>query len=352
MRSKGSCIHRLYYFILSGANESLAYSELKALFEIYGLVIHRAYLHTQTVLIESDVSELDTLVKIINRSGMIREGGYVLWVGDKFDPDNLTRSLRDNVNFPKWDNYWIESRCIRGLSCKDIIRQLRMVITNCLGLRVSPRSYNVIQVIGIEGFYIIGVRIAGAPTKEYYLRRPSTRPFFRSIALPVNLSRTLINLSRARQNYVFLDPFCGTGSILVEASLMGLRVLGIDINWEMVRGSRENLRNYSLNLPVIVASDALKLPIPDNSVDAIATDPPYGRAASTYGEKVKDIYKGFLKEAYRVLRRRRYLVFMAPSWLSKYVENLLCRYGFILSGRHHMYVHGGLTRIIYVVYRG
>ena len=341
---------KLYYFILSGLNESLAFSELKALLDTYNVKNYRSYLHSKLALIESNELSLEIVKKIVIRSGMIKEGGYALKIVDNMKLEDLMDTVENLTNSFKWINYWIKIINVKGLSSSTQLEKIRDHIRS-IDPRMMPRSNNVISMISIEGFYIVGLRLATIPTREFYERRPSIRPFFRSIALPVYLSRLLINLSRVKEGMTFLDPFCGTGSILIEAALMGLRTIGLDLNWEMARGSIKNLRSYELKIPFTVAGDALNLPLPDSSVDAIATDPPYGRAASTYGEKVKEVYNGFLREAYRVLRDKRYLVFMAPSWLAKHVEKLLCRYGFILCRKHHMYVHGGLTRIIYVVYK-
>ena len=341
---------KLYYFILSGLNESLAFSELKALLDTYNVKNYRSYLHSKLALIESNELSSEIVKKIVIRSGMIKEGGYALKIVDNIKLEDLMDTVEDLTNSFKWIDYWIKIINIKGLSSSIELEKIRDH-TRSIDPRMMHRSNNVISMISIEGFYIVGLRLATIPTREFYERRPSIRPFFRSIALPVYLSRLLINLSRIKEGMTFLDPFCGTGSILIEAAFMGLRTIGFDLNWEMVRGSIKNLRSYELKIPFIVVANALNLPLSDSSVDAIATDPPYGRAASTYGEKVKEIYNGFLREAYRVLRDKRYLVFMAPSWLAKFVEKLLCRYGFILCRKHHMYVHGGLTRIIYVVYK-
>ncbi len=341
---------KLYYFILSGLNEPLAFSELKALLDTYNIENYRSYLHSKLVLIESNELSSDIVKKIVYRSGMIKEGGYALKIMDSIKPEILLDIVENLTNSFKWIDYWIKIINIKGLSLSTELERIRDYIRS-VDPRMMPRSNNIINVISVEGFYIIGLRLATIPTKEFYERRPSIRPFFRSIALPVYLSRSLVNLSRVKEGMTFLDPFCGTGSILIEAALIGLRTIGLDLNWEMARGSVSNLRSYGLKIPFTIVGNALNLPLPEGSIDAIATDPPYGRAASTYGEKVKEVYNGFLREAYRVLRNRRYLVFMAPSWLARYVERLLCRYGFILCRKHYIYVHGGLTRIIYVVYK-
>lgn len=64
--------------------------------------------------------------------------------------------------------------------------------------------------------------------------------------LPPKLAQIMINLGISACNLDndklrLLDPFCGTGVVLQEASLMGLPVYGTDINRNMVDNTRTNL---------------------------------------------------------------------------------------------------------------
>lgn len=63
--------------------------------------------------------------------------------------------------------------------------------------------------------------------------------------LPPKLAQTIINLSTADTSAdkkgIVLDPFCGTGVILQEASLMGFHVYGTDIEKRMIDYTDSNL---------------------------------------------------------------------------------------------------------------
>ncbi len=79
--------------------------------------------------------------------------------------------------------------------------------------------------------------------------------------LPPKLAQTIINIAAGSRipaenstlesntsekgilepSYRVLDPFCGTGVVLQEATLMGYRVYGTDIDERMIRYSRDNL---------------------------------------------------------------------------------------------------------------
>jgi tRNA G10 N-methylase Trm11 len=64
--------------------------------------------------------------------------------------------------------------------------------------------------------------------------------------LPPKLAQTIVNLAVAtagpRPGDVVLDPFCGTGVILQEATLMGFDIYGSDLEPRMVEYSDHNLK--------------------------------------------------------------------------------------------------------------
>ena len=60
-------------------------------------------------------------------------------------------------------------------------------------------------------------------------RNPMHRPFFRSILVPRQRARCLVNLTGVQPGQRFLDPLCGTGSLLVEAALVGALACGSDV---------------------------------------------------------------------------------------------------------------------------
>lgn len=116
-------------------------------------------------------------------------------------------------------------------------------------------------------------------------RQVRHRPFFKPVSLHPKFARVLVNLSRVHDGQDLLDPFCGTGGILIEAGLVGARPIGIDAQAEEVEGAARNLEHFGVLGATIHhgrARDARALvgrPVP-----AIATDPPYGRSATTLKE--------------------------------------------------------------------
>ncbi|MBQ7802918.1 hypothetical protein IJ380_03650 [Candidatus Saccharibacteria bacterium] len=78
-----------------------------------------------------------------------------------------------------------------------------------------------------------------------YAKRDQARPARDAKVgmLPPKLAQILINLAGPLENGArILDPFCGTGVVLQEATLDGFRVLGTDLNPRMIEFSERNLR--------------------------------------------------------------------------------------------------------------
>jgi tRNA G10 N-methylase Trm11 len=98
------------------------------------------------------------------------------------------------------------------------------------------------------------------------------KPYRISTALSSRLARALVNLVRDTST-TLLDPFCGAGSILLEAQALGLSVFGVDRNSKMVGMTRQNLGFFGYQ-GLVQRGDAGDCPF---RADAIVTDLPYGR---------------------------------------------------------------------------
>ena len=179
-------------------------------------------------------------------------------------------------------------------------------------------------------------------------RRPRSRAFFHPSAIFPKLSRALVNFSGVQPGEAFLDPFCGTGSLLIEASIVGAEPIGVDIARKMVRGARRNSIKYAQPWLGVIRGDARSLPV--KTVQAVATDIPYGRASSAGGLDSGDILRWLLELAPGIIPKGRKLVVMHPKTLE--VTPILKELGGLrLEQEHEIYIHRTLTRAITVLRR-
>lgn len=191
----------------------------------------------------------------------------------------------------------------------------------------------------------VGVKLAGIDRTRFEERKVQHRPFFSPISLHPRIARSLVNLARVEPGDRVLDPFCGTGGILLEAALTGMHVVGGDVDASKVEGSRAVLEHYvGPSAYEFHAGDVGELVDSVKPVDAVVTDPPYGRAATTTGEELASLYKRALETAHALLPDGGRLVISFPSPEHAHIGRGM----FKLLETHPMYVHRSLTRHIHV----
>ena len=162
--------------------------------------------------------------------------------------------------------------------------------------------------------------------------RPCTRP---RLSMPPSLANSLINLTQAiKPNARLLDPFCGTGTILLEAANMGFTVVGLDVDYQMVACSLANLKWLTTNT---VTSARSYLVMRGNAThedelqrlglfDCIVTEPPLGPILERPPEKrhvekimreLTPFYNQALKGLSRILDNAGRIVLTTPVWKAK-----------------------------------
>ncbi|NTV24175.1 MAG: N-6 DNA methylase [Nanoarchaeota archaeon] len=178
--------------------------------------------------------------------------------------------------------------------------------------------------------------LLGNVDKGYLKRKAHLRPKMHPTSLHPGLARALVNLAGLKKGKV-MDPFCGSGGILIEAGLMGLSVTGRDIENAQIERAKKNMEFYGLDISGIKAGNALTM---SEESDAIVTDMPYGK-----GSKAKDIlrlYPEFLEAAKSMTGK---LVIMMPDFLEP--DKIVKGSGWCIIGCYKYYVHKSLTRVIF-----
>ena len=168
----------------------------------------------------------------------------------------------------------------------------------------------------------------------------SLRPYFSPISINPRFARAMINMSNCKENEILLDPFCGTGGILIEAADMGLNVVGIDLKEKMVEYSEGNLKHYGLKGRVVRA-DFEKLE--NMKFKSIVCDPPYGIASTTGGEKISNLMNRFLRIAKNKMDKGQRLVIALND------TSLLKEGKLKIVHQFKCYIHKSLTRNILVL---
>lgn len=132
--------------------------------------------------------------------------------------------------------------------------------------------------------------------------------------LPPKLARLMINLAEATEGSGILDPFCGSGTVLQEAALLGYRhLVGVDIDSKGINRTRINfswLHQQQPQLPepaLMVADISRLLSVLNNSqYEAIVTEPYLGpplrgRESLARLEQIRQELTEFYRDTLKVL---------------------------------------------------
>ncbi len=223
----------------------------------------------------------------------------------------------------------------------DIKTMEKIVADNVVGENSVDLSNPDIQIrVIISKRCHLGMSLARIDRSAFETRKVQFRPYFSPVSLHPRLARALVNLSRVKKGQSLLDPFCGTGGILIEAGLIGAKPLGSDIDKKMVEGCQKNLASLSIGDAELFCSDIREVENNIKQVDAIATDPPYGRSATTNREEVSSLYNRAFDTFTRLLRPGGFISILLPDEESiKIGEDYLN-----LKESYAMKVHKSLTR--------
>ncbi len=174
--------------------------------------------------------------------------------------------------------------------------------------------------------------------------------------LPPKLAMMMINLARLEKNQVLYDPFCGSGTIVTEAMLLGYNhIIGSDLSPQAVSDTQKNIawlsEKYNLsnqNIKVFLA-DATENnnQIKNQSIDAIVAETYLGkplrgteeiRDLELQADELRMLYEKTFKNFSRIIKPAGRVVFIFPAfrtptgWIrtecAKYVESL----GFEIDG--------------------
>ncbi|MCK4243699.1 hypothetical protein KAX03_02410 [Candidatus Bathyarchaeota archaeon] len=338
------------FFHLSGEHRSLPSAEIKAILESRNIPFKNVKELCQVLSLEADES---ALYEVYSRASYTKACGIELFQCQA-DETEILEKVREAVYdtlLQKGQTIAVRvARVQRNTPRLDVGKLERKIggkileKTNRVKVNLSAPDVFFLGII-TDGYFIFGFKMADVPPTSFEDRRLKNRPFFHPSGLHPKLARCMVNLCRATSGSLLLDPFCGTGSILIEAGMIGCKIVGSDVKPSMVEGSLTNLRHYNLDPVGLIVADALKLHF--QGVDCVATDPPYGRLASTLGSSVEKIIHGFLLSVIDILPNGGCVSISSPKGVK--IQELGERLGLEATEEHFIYVHRSLTRELAVL---
>jgi tRNA (guanine10-N2)-dimethyltransferase len=338
------------FFLLSGENPTLPVSEAKAILETEDQPYKVVELMDQVLRLEASV---ESVKAVPVRAAFTRLCALELFVSEANHAD-IVRVVEETdfksvlksgesfvVRINRIKNYADQTINTMNLEVslgRQILNQTPEVKVN---LKHPDKTF--IGIITDEKL-VFGLKLTEVSSKTFSERRPRKKPFFHPSAMSSKLARCMVNLAHAKAEGTMLDPFCGTGSSLIEATYIGCCALGVDAAKRMVLGCRENLRFFNINAEGLFLADARKLPF--YKVDCIVTDPPYGRSASTLKSTTQELVHDVLVTSYNLLSEGHRVCIASPKTLN--ISAIGTSIGFKHVESHFAYVHSTLTREVAV----
>lgn len=188
----------------------------------------------------------------------------------------------------------------------------------------------------------------------YDKRKFNKKPFRHPSTLHPKIARAVVNLAVKNKKEKIIDPFCGSGSLLIEAGIMGMEIEGCDIDRTMIEGCKKNLEYFGINKYKLKIEDAMSI----RDAEYIAADLPYGlnSRAQSSGEKIsmklasnkprlEKFYLKFLKRLKRIRIKRAAIIFPDFVDYRKIAEDS----GLKIKNIFSVYIHKSLTRKIVIL---
>jgi tRNA G10 N-methylase Trm11 len=197
--------------------------------------------------------------------------------------------------------------------------------------------------LSADSGYMLG-KVITVQDSQDWSKRDYGRPYADPHAgmLPPKVARMMVNLSleSGKPTQIIADPFCGMGTILSEALMVGCQVIGSDLLPEVVTRAEANLQWLKSHYPHVSAEyqtlicDAVHISekYPKNTIDAIVTEPflgaPFERKGDLIYQKgrlltlemlkntlkgLEKMYIGAFKDWYTILRENGKITIALPT---------------------------------------
>ncbi|GMU26056.1 hypothetical protein KJZ71_03495 [Patescibacteria group bacterium] len=154
--------------------------------------------------------------------------------------------------------------------------------------------------------------------------------------LPPKLARILVNLADIRPGQTVLDPFCGNGTVLMEAALatQAARIIGTDIDAKQTASSTQNIE-WLITRGILSRSDQKRIEhatadarflskrFAEGSLDRIVTEGSLGpplkgsedeRALNIVRKNIEELWTETLRELHPLLSSDGKLIMVWPSF--------------------------------------
>ncbi|MHA1637096.1 MAG: methyltransferase domain-containing protein [Candidatus Thorarchaeota archaeon] len=331
-----------YYLLVSGEHIELAKAEISSILNMLDASDIIVSWYGKFCIIESEINPINL---ILNRAALVKEAGPII------AESNEARTLLDSLTTEIFSHHLGSSSSFsfntavfsktNQIDRQNLIIEFGARIKKITGAKVSLKTPDTVLLLLIDNnkFYLCK-SMKSILRRQLRERTPGKKIFFHPSMMNTQLSRVMCNLAEIRPNMTVLDPFCGGGGILCEAVLIGARVIGIDLNWRLLKGATANLSDIDKTKYSLIQGDARTLPI--GQYNSIITDPPYGRSSSTRGAIAHHLIRSVFMKTIDAFESHGTLCICGSTELG--LSEIANQLGVQLTNKILVPVHGGLVR--------
>ncbi|MGV9168365.1 MAG: THUMP domain-containing protein [Promethearchaeia archaeon] len=335
------------FVFLSGENQSLGRNEVEALLEMRGGAPDISWFGRLGIF-EGEESQTKFLR---NRAAMIKHNGVVIAKVKEFAEgiEQIPKSVIESV-IGADESFRIRTHSLGWKSNMKIRKELTTLlgdrIQDVTGANVSLDNPDVeFRLFLVKGMTIVCKSMKSILRRHLVRKQPQRLVSFHPSVMNALVARAMCNLAQLKKNEMMVDPYCGIGGILFEASQIGANVVGMDIEWLRLRGAVKNLSSLKNAKFNIIQGDAQFIPV--RGCDKIITDPPYGRASSTYGAEAENLVSSLFEEIPKILAEDGKACVCSSSEMQ--LGELAEKRGLTIERKVSIRVHRSLTREIVVL---
>lgn len=338
-----------YFFLISGEYETLPHAELKAVLRLLDPDHRSNKLGKRVIAAET---ERKVAEEAVYRAAYTKLSALLLSTA-RTDEREILGALTHEVlreAVPRGSRIAVRGYLIDGA------RLRKTWLEGALGARVLEavpdlkvdlrRPRHTIIFVSWPERTAIGVLVAVKPKRFFWDRVAGRRPFSLPSAMQPDFSRCMVNLARARMGGKILDPFAGTGGIMIEALLLGYHVYGVELKRWIAGGALRNLKHYAPGMEHVVVGDARR-PMFRKGFDGVVTDPPYGRSTTVPDRSVQELLADFFPACRELLNDGGRISLAVPEGVD--VGGLAGDAGLRVLEEHRARVHGSLVRRVVVL---
>jgi len=263
-----------YLFIL-GRNPELSIEEILSYLEKEDIKVIKEEQIGNSLMIEVK-DKLRPIIK--NLGGTIAIGEVI----GNYKNENPYMGTKNKINYCIWNfsqnnSYNKISQSLKQIFRKEKLKAIEKPLTGKLELqdgKIIKISHGILN----EEYFVtnneFGRIIEKTDSKALELRDMDKPERRQELAISPRLCKIIINLSKVRKNQILLDCFCGVGSILTEALLQGIRVIGVDNDEEAIEDAKKNLDWLNLKGYTLIKNDSRKIKI--HHANVIVAEPNLG----------------------------------------------------------------------------